>query len=141
MTRQRIIPYLLYEDVPAAMTFLEHAFGFREVLIYRAEDGTVSHAEMELHGALIMLGDPGGSYQGPGKSHVTVQIQVYVDDVDAHFAQAKAAGARIRRELTDEEYGDRRYDAWDPEGHLWMFSQHMRDVPPAEWGAIGALGA
>ena len=66
------------------------------------------------------------------------QIQVYVDDVDAHYAQAKAAGAEIRKELADMPYGDRRYDAYDAEGHLWMFSTRVRDVPSEEWGATEA---
>ena len=63
------------------------------------------------------------------------QVHVYVDDVDAHYAQAQAAGAEIRLELHDTEYGDRRYDAYDREGHLWSFATHVRDMPPSDWGA------
>ncbi len=69
---------------------------------------------------------------------VTVQLHVYVDDVDAHFGRASAAGETIRRKLRDEDYGDRRYDAIDPEGHLWSFAQHVKDVPAADWGATEA---
>jgi uncharacterized glyoxalase superfamily protein PhnB len=139
---QRIVPYLNYEDVSAALEWLAQAFGFVEILRYTGEDGRVNHAEMELPGTgSIMLGGPGGDYRNPAHSSVTVQVLLYVDDVDAHFARAKAAGARIRKELQDEEYGDRRYDAFDLEGHLWMICQHMRDVPPARWGAVAALGA
>ncbi len=135
----RITPYLLYEDVPAALDWLAGAFGFRERLRFTGDDGTVNHAEMEYGAGVIMLGDPGDDYRNPKRSGtVTVQIHVYVDDVDAHCERARAAGATIRREPADQEYGDRNYTAVDPEGHLWMFGQHIRDVKPDEWGATEA---
>ena len=134
----RITPYLLYEDVPAALEWLSRAFGFRERLRFTGEDDTVNHAEMEYEDGVIMLGDPGGDYRSPKRSGVTVQIHVYVDDVDAHFEQARAAGATIARDLMDKEYGDRSYSAEDLEGHLWMFGQHVRDVTSEDWGAVEA---
>ena len=135
----RIAPYLLYEDVPAALEWLTGAFGFRERLRFTGEDGTVNHAEMEFADGVIMLGDPGEGYRNPKRSgSVTVQMHVYVDDADAHCERARAAGATIRGEPMDKEYGDRSYSAIDPEGHLWMFSQHLRDVTPADWGATEA---
>ena len=135
----RITPYLLYEDVPGALDWLSKAFGFRERLRFTGHDGTVDHAEMEHGDGLIMLGDPGGSYRNPKHSgSVTVQLHVYVDDVDAHCEQARAAGATILSEPADQDYGDRRYDAEDPEGHHWSFAQHLRDVAAADWGATEA---
>jgi PhnB protein len=132
----RITPHLLYEDVPAALEWLSRAFGFRERLRFTADDGTVNHAEMELGGGVIMLGDPGGDYRNPKRSGgATVLVSVYVDDVDAHYRQALAAGATILSPPTDKEYGDRDYQAEDPEGHRWSFAQHVRDVAPADWGA------
>lgn len=135
----RITPYLLYEDVAAALDWLSRAFGFRERLRFAAEDGTVNHAEMELADGVIMMGDPGPEYRSPKRlGQGTQQVHVYVDDVDAHFERARAAGATIVAEPTDQPYGDRRYDAEDLEGHRWSFAQHVRDVPPAEWGATEA---
>jgi len=132
----RVTPYLLYEDVPAALDWLWRAFGFTERLRFTGADGTVNHAEMQLGDGVIMMGDPGDSYRNPrALGAVTVQIHVYVEDVEAHFERARAAGAEIRRELADEEYGDRRYDAYDLEGHLWSFAQHVKDVRPEDWGA------
>jgi PhnB protein len=137
----RIAPYLLYEDVAGALAFLAKAFGFRERLRFADDDGNVTHAEMELGGESIMMGDPGPDYLSPKRGgHTGAQVHVYVDDVDAHFEQAKAAGATILTEPTDQEYGDRRYDARDPEGHLWSFAQRVRDVAPEEWGAQVAEG-
>jgi PhnB protein len=137
----RITPYLLYEDVPRALDWLARAFGFRERLRFPEADGTVSHAEMELGGGLIMLGHPGPDYKSPKRlGQATQLVHVYVEDIDRHFEQARKAGATILREPEDEPYGDRRYDAEDLEGHVWSFAQHVRDVPAAEWGGVEQSG-
>jgi uncharacterized glyoxalase superfamily protein PhnB len=136
---QTVFPYLLYEDAAAMIDWLVRAFGFTEKLRYAGDDGVVNHAELAIGEGSVMLGAPGGDYRSPKSSGgAPAQVQVYVDDVDAHYARAKAAGAEIRQELADMPYGDRRYDAYDPEGHLWMFSTHVRDVAPEDWGATAA---
>jgi uncharacterized glyoxalase superfamily protein PhnB len=133
----RIAPYLLYKDVGAALEWLSAAFGFEERLRYAGEDGVVTHAEMTFEDGVIMMGDPGPDYRGPTElGALTAQVHVYVDDVDAHYERAKAAGATIVSEPQDQTYGDRRYDAKDPEGQLWSFAQCLRDVPAEEWGAV-----
>lgn len=139
-----ITPYLMYEDAAAAMDFLSRAFGFREVLRSEApDDGRVWHAEMELDGARIYLGQPEPPFRNPRRlGGVTVAVHAYVDDVDAHYRRAKAAGAEIRAEPEDRDYGDRRYHAVDPEGHFWMFGTQLGDGTP-EWRATlaGQLSA
>jgi uncharacterized glyoxalase superfamily protein PhnB len=65
-------------------------------------------------------------------------LRHYVDDFDAHHERARAAGATIGDAPADQEHGDRRYHAEDPEGHSWFFAQRVRDVPPEEWGATVA---
>jgi uncharacterized glyoxalase superfamily protein PhnB len=133
---QTITPYLLYEDVDAALSFLSKAFGFKEMLRYTGEEGYINHAEMRLGDGKIYLGDPGDQYRNPKKlGNETVGIYVLVDDVDEHYERAKAAGAEVREEPTDQEYGERRYAAVDPEGHHWFFAQPIREVAPVEWGA------
>jgi PhnB protein len=122
----RIAPYLLYEDGAAAIDFLTQAFGFEEAM-RMDEDGVVNHAELRLGDDSILLGDPGENYKNPkNANHYSALVHVYVDDVDAHFERAKAAGAEIVMDPTDQEYGDRRYDAKDPEGHLWSFAMTLR---------------
>lgn len=125
-----VTPYLLYEHVGAALAWLAQAFGFRERLRMADDDGTVNHAEMDVGAdGVIMLGAPGSGYRNPQRLEgVTVLLHVYVDDIDAHFARAQAAGARILSEPVDKEYGDRRYDAVDLEGHGWSFAQPLRDA-------------
>jgi uncharacterized glyoxalase superfamily protein PhnB len=140
---QTITPYLLYEDAAAALEFLSRAFGFEETLRSTSSEGRVQHAEMRLDDGAIFLGEPGGDYRNPKRLGAsTFCLYVYVADADAHCAQARAAGAEIADEPADQEYGDRRYHALDPEGHEWYFAQRIRDVAPGEWGAEtkGAAG-
>jgi PhnB protein len=139
---QTITPYLLYEDCAAALDWLARAFGFEEVLRYTGEEGYINHAEMKLGDASIMMGDPGEQYRNPKRlGQETVGIYVEVDDVEEHFARARAAGAEILREPHDEEYGHRRYDVVDPEGHRWYFAQIIREVVAEDWGAQPAAKA
>ena len=132
-----ISPYLLYEDVDAAMEFLARAFGFEEVLRFTDPQGYVNHAEMRLGDDVIYLGDPGEDYRNPDKlGGPTVLVGVSgLDDVDALCERARAAGAQITQEPIDQAYGERRFGAADPEGHHWHFSQPIADVEPKDWGA------
>jgi uncharacterized glyoxalase superfamily protein PhnB len=121
----RIVPQLTYEDVPAAVDWLSAAFGFREIKHMRmtTPDGSV-HAEIEFGGGLVLLGTPSVHGQSP-KVGVSSMLVVYVADVDGHCARARSAGATIVLEPEDQFYGDRRYQAADPEGHQWAFHQPL----------------
>jgi uncharacterized glyoxalase superfamily protein PhnB len=136
MPMQRITPYVLYEDCAAALDFLSNAFGFEETLRYD-DHGNINHAEMKVGGdSWIMMGDPGDAFESPRRGGYTgSQIHIYVDDVDAHFERAKAAGAEIVDEPEDQFYGDRSYSAKDPEGHRWTFAKRVKDLAPEDWGA------
>jgi PhnB protein len=136
---QRITPYLLYKEVDQALDFLSRAFGFEEVLRYTGAEGYLNHAEMKLGGESIFLGDPGDEYRNPKElGQETVGLYVMVDDVDGHYERARDAGAEIREEPVDQDYGHRRYTAIDPEGHHWFFAQEVREAAPEEWGATVA---
>jgi len=129
----RITPYLLYEDLDATLDWLIGAFGFTERVRMKGPDGKANHAEVGLAGGVVMMGHPGPDYKNPKRlGGATQLVYVYVDDVDKHFAVAKAAGARILSEPADQFYGDRTYGAEDPEGHQWSFAQHVRDVAPED---------
>jgi uncharacterized glyoxalase superfamily protein PhnB len=137
MAEQRVIPMFSYEDVGAAADWIAKAFGFRETGRWSDDDGRVTHVTMELDGGQIMLGYPSADYQSP-KHHADVceqarkwsetpyvvdGVHVTVDDVDAHYERARAAGARILSELEDNrDIGQRQYRAEDVEGHRWMFA-------------------
>jgi uncharacterized glyoxalase superfamily protein PhnB len=137
-----ITPYLFYEDIAAAVKWLSDAFGFRESLRYVEPDGTVTHAEVEFGGDTVMLGHFGPGYRNPKHTgHVSGFVYVMVDDVEAHYQRAKAAGATILVEPEDKPYGQRQYNAEDLEGHRWGFAQQVRDVLAEEWAALRALQA
>jgi PhnB protein len=128
----RIAPYLLYEDPATALEWLARAFGFRERFRHPV-GGSIDHAEMEFEGGLIMLANPGQNYRSPSRlGQATMLVHVYVDDIRAHFARAKEAGATIRNEPTEKPYGTIQYAAKDPEGHLWLFSEQVAEPEP-EW--------
>jgi uncharacterized glyoxalase superfamily protein PhnB len=134
--QQSIVPYLLYNDVAAALTWLKKAFGFEEHGDrFKGPDGKVAHAAMQLPsgGDLFMMGCPHRAYKNPRQLGIATQMQyITVKEIDRHFARAKKAGAKILEEPNDTFYGDRRYGAEDPEGHQWYFAEHVRDVSLAE---------
>jgi MerR family transcriptional regulator, thiopeptide resistance regulator len=124
-TGSAVIPILVYEDIEAAHDYLVRVFGFTSGGLHRADDGSVVHGEVRNGGAAIWLHrvtqeHAMASPRDAGASHGG--LEVLVADVDAHYARAKAAGARIDREPTDQAYGLREYGARDPENHRWWFS-------------------
>ncbi len=138
----RITPYLLYEDVGAALEWLAAAFGFVQFGdSFAGADGKLSHASMKLGDGVVMMGCPGPAYRNPQRvGQATQHLYVYVEDVDALFERASRAGARVIEAPKDEFYGDRRCGLADPEGHQWYFAQHVRDVSPDELRAAAARG-
>ena len=108
------------------MDWLARAFGLAERHSIRRPDGTVMHAEMALEDGVVMMGSPGGDFRNPKRlGQVTRSLYVYIDDLDAHCARARAAGAEIIEGPADQPYGDRRYGARDPEGHHWYFASRL----------------
>jgi uncharacterized glyoxalase superfamily protein PhnB len=122
-----------YKDLPAAIDWLTATFGFIEHYRYGEP---VSGAQVHLGNAWLMLGDGGPEYRNPAElGFGTQMLTIFVEDVEAHFAHTRACGARVVEELHETEYGELQYGVKDPEGHLWLFSRHARDVAPGEWGA------
>jgi len=115
-----IFPFMRFADADAALEWLSRAFGFEERAVHRGDDGTVHHAELSLGAGTIMVGQGDPASQG---------VYVAVDDADAHYARAKAAGAEITRELEDMPYGSREYSARDPDGHSWSFGTYKPEPP------------
>jgi uncharacterized glyoxalase superfamily protein PhnB len=123
--RPNIFPALHYRDPDAALEWLKRAFAFEEKAVYRGEDGAIHHAELRLGDGLVMFGGvPAGATQQNGSAMPPVTIYAVIADPDGHYAAAKAAGAQIVRELTDQPYGSREYSARDPEGNLWSFGTY-----------------
>ncbi len=135
---QRIVPYLSYKKGKSAIDFLAKAFGFEVRGVLPGPGESVMHAELGLGDSVVYLGTPDGYQPARAKAQRNAAVLVYVEDVDAHCARARQAGAAIESEPADMFYGDRVYNARDPEGQLWFFHTHLRDVSPAEMQAAMA---
>ena len=121
--KTEIIPYLFYRDVPAALDWLAKAFGFIETMRHGTPRGGM-HGEMALDGRRIMMGQGGADLRmlPPQEAQVATQgVFIYLDDVDAHYRRALAAGAKIDKPLEDLPYG-RSYTARDLDDHPWFFT-------------------
>lgn len=126
---QVLYPALRYTDAHAAIAWLCDAFGFEKQVVYDGPDDTVAHAQLTLGGAVLMIGSAREEGVYPARTPtqlggITGSIYVYVSDPDAHYARARAAGARIEQEPYDTEYGSREYAARDVEGYWWSFGTY-----------------
>jgi PhnB protein len=122
---------LSYHDAPAALEFLGKAFGFEELFRLDMPDGRVGHAEVGYDGVRIMIASeyPEMGIGSPRNLDTRYsQLWVRVDDVDAHHAQAKSAGATIVTAPEDDGHGYRSYRSEDPEGHRWIFASALEEA-------------
>lgn len=123
-----VTPYLVAEDGPGLLDFLVNAFGAVERSRIPMPDGSLAHAEVEIDGAPVML----SSANAPDFPPVAAQIHLYVEGVDAFYAQALSAGATPVAEPEDQFYGDRIARVLDPAGNHWSIATHIEDVTPEQ---------
>jgi uncharacterized glyoxalase superfamily protein PhnB len=127
-----VVPVLTYPDVRAAVAWLEDAFGFTE----RVQIGESHRSQLSVGDGAVIIADDGAERRPPDGDGVTHSVMVRVDGVDAHWARARDAGARIVMEPTDFAFGERQYSAEDLAGHRWTFSETLADVDPQTWGGV-----
>ena len=136
-------PSVAYQDDRAALEWLGKAFGFEPSMVVTDDTGKIVHAEMKFEGAPITIAREWSDIARSPKSlggKNTQQVHVQLKgDVDAHCARAKAAGATIVQEPSDQFYGDRTYRAVDPEGHIWTFGQTVEAMRPEQWDKASGL--
>ena len=130
-----LVAHVVYQDLTAALAWLTKAFGFTEHFRYGAPDDP-SGVQVIFGKAVIMLQGPRGRSSPAQLGFGTQSLTLFVEDVDAHYAKAKSAGAKIVEEPHETEYGEYQYGALDLDGHHWLFSRHAHDRSPEEWGAI-----
>lgn len=133
----RISSSIYYRDAARMIDWLCQAFGFEVRLKVDGEGGRIEHSELTYGEGLIMVGQERMLFGVATKSPLsagcnTQSLMVYLDDIEAHCTRARAAGAKIVDEPMVHDYGedywsDRSYGAVDPEGHMWWFSQRVRD--------------
>ncbi len=130
-----VTPYLVVKGATRALDFYKKAFNATELYRMEGPGGTVGHAELQIGNSRIMISDE--FPQMGAKSPETlggspVGLCIYVENVDALFKQAIAAGGKEERPVKDQFYGDRSGTLRDPFGHQWTLATHIEDVPPAE---------
>lgn len=128
-----ITPYLGIDRAADAIEFYKKAFGATQVMRLDMPDGKVGHAELRIGDSAIMLGSPCDemALRNPDE-HTSVGLHLYVNDVDAQFKQAVAAGATVVSEPKDQFYGDRSASVKDPFGHLWFLASRKEDLTEAQ---------
>ena len=130
-----LTPHLVVSDAAAAIDFYKRAFGAQELSRHVAPDGKrIMHAALRINGADIMLNDDFPEY-GHGKSTTPealggspVTLHLQVQDADAAFNQALAAGAKVKFPLADQFWGDRYGQVTDPYGHVWSIGAAIKPM-------------
>ncbi len=123
-----VAPYLIVDDAPRIITFLEDAFG--GTLVRRAEDeGRVMHAEVRVGDSIVMMGS--ASEEWPA---LRAMIHLYLPDVDAVYRRALEAGGTVVREPETMPYGDRSGGVMDPAGNQWWIATRVADPDARENG-------
>lgn len=112
-----VSPYLIVADAEAALAFIAAVFGAGPTYMHRTAAGAIGHAEVTIDDTVVMLGQMA---DGPG-----AHVHVYVADLDAAFARAKAAGGTVVQEIADKGDGDRRGGVTDPSGTTWWLSTQI----------------
>ena len=116
-----ITPYLLVPDVDAQLAFLQQAFGATVVGEPKQRDGRTAHAEVQIGTSRVMMG-----MAMAGWPAMPCMLYMYVDDADARYARALAAGATPVREMRDEDYGDRAGGVKDAAGNQWWIAHRLQ---------------
>ena len=123
----RLYPTFRYRDAEKMIDWLAKAFGF-ELQAKFMDGGKVAHAQMTFGASMIMLGsvrdDAYGNIIGAPGDNGGKSVYVAVDDADAAYAKARAAGAKILEEPVDRDYGSREFICADPEGTVWSFGTY-----------------
>jgi PhnB protein len=117
-----VTPYLVAQDGPALLEFAKQAFGAEEVFRTVGSAGGM-HAEARIGDSMLMVGGgiPGREFRSTPNTHA---LHVYVEDADAVYQKALAAGAITIDEPRDQEYGERSASVKDPAGNYWYIATH-----------------
>jgi PhnB protein len=133
-----VTPHLVCNGAAEAIEFYKKAFGAEEMGRMPMPDGKLGHAMLRIGDSMIMLADEFPEWGSVGPATLKgspVTIHLYVENADAQFDRAIAAGAQVRMPLADMFWGDRYGVLEDPFGHRWSVAHHVRDVSPEEMKA------
>jgi PhnB protein len=135
-----VAPYLFVEDAKAAIEFYKRAFGATEHGMIQTPDGRVAHGEVKIGDTVVRLCDNLPIFEAKAPTELggtTVEIFLFVEDVDAAVRRAEETGATVKAEPTNQFWGDRLARLTDPFGHHWLVASRVEDLSPAEIEARG----
>lgn len=124
-----VTPYLIVDGAADLIDFIKSAFGGQERFRMPGAHGGVGHAEVQIGDSVVMLADSG---EAENNTKMPGMIHLYVEDCDATYKAALAAGAKSQQEPETKFYGDRNASVQDASGNVWFLSTHVEDVPPDE---------
>jgi len=130
-----VTAYLCIDGASAAIDFYKRVFGAKERMRMDAPGGKVGHAEIQIGDSVVMLADqfPEMNFYGPKTGgNTSINMHLYMTDVDAVMQRAIVAGAKVVRPVEDKFYGDRTGTIEDPFGHVWHIATHTEDLSMAE---------
>jgi uncharacterized glyoxalase superfamily protein PhnB len=122
-----VTPYLVVADAEQVLDFTIKAFGAKEKVRMPGPDGKVAHAEVTIGDSVVMIGAPAS-----GRRLMPAMIYLYVEDTDATYKKAVAAGGTSLEEPADAFYGDRRAAVEDSQGNQWFIATTQEEVSPEE---------
>ncbi|NML60684.1 VOC family protein [Massilia sp. RP-1-19] len=130
-----VTPHLVCAGAAEAIEFYKKAFNAVEIHRMPGPGGKLMHGAIRIGDSMVMLADefPEWGSKGPKTLGGTpVTIHLYVEDVDAVFAQAVSAGATPAMAVADMFWGDRYGMLIDPFGHSWSVATHIKDLTTEE---------
>ena len=138
--RNAIVPHIYIGGADRAIAFYERAFGAVEIFRIAAPNGKIIHAELDIAGSVIMLGDPDHRlYEEPRTlGACTAGLHIMTDDDAALIERAVRAGCELIQPPTPMFYGARSASVRDPFGHVWVVLAWIEDLSPQEMEARGA---
>ncbi len=122
-----VTPYLVVKGAADVLEFVKQAFEGEEKFRMEQPDGSIGHAEVVIGDSIVMVGSAGE--ENPA---MPAMIHLYVEDCDATYEKALAAGGTSVREPENQFYGDRSAGVRDSTGNLWWIATHVEDVPEDE---------
>ena len=135
-----VAPYLVVHDAQRAIDFYQRAFDATECARMATPDGRIAHAELQIGDTIIRLCDNLPQFDGRAPKDLggtTVEIFLYVEDVDAVVRRAAEAGATVKAPPENQYWGDRLGRVLDPFGHVWLIASRVEDLTADEVEARG----
>jgi len=132
--RNGVVPHIYVDRAAEAIAFYEQAFGAEELFRIDYSDGKILHAEISIHGSVVMIGDPDARLYGDPRAlgRCSASLHIFVEDNEALLRRAVEAGAQQIQPPTPMFYGANSASLRDPFGHVWVLLEWKEDLEPAE---------